>query len=84
MDPGSALLSSWLVARDCTSDFGTLVLTTFFLSHNHANTQVKDKQAHLIRERESYEDLFAKERSVPATALPLQASSEIQEEPAQG
>lgn len=33
--------------------------------------QVKDKQAHLIRERETYEDLFAKERAVPAAALAL-------------
>lgn len=32
---------------------------------------MKDKQAHLIRERETYEDLFAKERAVPAAALAL-------------
>ena len=41
---------------------------------------MKGKEAHLIRERETHEDLFAKERAVPASVLSLTTGPQEREE----
>lgn len=42
--------------------------------------QVKDKSAHLIRERESYGEQYLKEKVVPESSLALSLPSDLKEE----